>query len=201
MKRSEATKAGLMFYDNGKSCPLNHSPSVRYTITGKCLECTKTEGIRYKEQRAAYYQDNSRTIIDRITAWKAANPDKVKEFAGKYREKHNLELRRKNVEYRQSNPTDPKTRVIREARRRTRKLECGGSFTKTDIEKLLHSQMGKCVYCKISIATKYSVDHIIPLALKGTSNPSNLQLLCRPCNSSKGGRDPIVFARKRGFLL
>jgi 5-methylcytosine-specific restriction endonuclease McrA len=32
-------------------------------------------------------------------------------------------------------------------------------------------------------------DHIIPLVRGGTSDPRNIQLLCRPCNSSKGATE------------
>ncbi len=33
-----------------------------------------------------------------------------------------------------------------------------------------------------------SVDHIVPRSQGGTDDDWNLQLLCRSCNSSKGGR-------------
>ena len=32
------------------------------------------------------------------------------------------------------------------------------------------------------------IDHIVPEFLGGTEDPGNLQLLCRPCNRSKGWR-------------
>ena len=31
------------------------------------------------------------------------------------------------------------------------------------------------------------IDHIVPLNLGGTNDPTNLQLLCEPCNQEKGG--------------
>lgn len=34
------------------------------------------------------------------------------------------------------------------------------------------------------------IDHIIPLAWGGANDPSNLQVLCKPCNTTKGDRWP-----------
>ena len=43
-----------------------------------------------------------------------------------------------------------------------------------------------CVRCRGT--EKLTIDHIIPLKLLGRGELSNLQLLCKPCNSSKGCR-------------
>jgi hypothetical protein len=43
------------------------------------------------------------------------------------------------------------------------------------------------------------VDHIVPKALGGTDHPDNLQILCRGCNCSKGGRTHWEWSQtKRG---
>lgn len=45
----------------------------------------------------------------------------------------------------------------------------------------------KCVYCGKSVrAVKCHVDHVIPLAKGGTSQPDNLALACVSCNQAKG---------------
>lgn len=41
-----------------------------------------------------------------------------------------------------------------------------------------------CVWC--GSVSDLTVDHIHPVALGGTNDLSNLQTLCRPCNSRKG---------------
>jgi len=52
------------------------------------------------------------------------------------------------------------------------------------------------------LLTKFiEVDHIYPIALGGTNEGSNLQLLCRFCNRSKGAKHPVDYMQKRGFLL
>ncbi|MDY6804813.1 MAG: HNH endonuclease [Cyanobacteriota bacterium] len=44
----------------------------------------------------------------------------------------------------------------------------------------------QCQSCgKTGSETQLTIDHIIPLALGGTNDISNLQTLCRPCNSQK----------------
>lgn len=37
-----------------------------------------------------------------------------------------------------------------------------------------------------------SIDHIIPRCRGGSSDDSNLQVLCTPCNSAKGTRMPVA---------
>lgn len=201
MTRKEAITAGLRFYDNNKPCIRGHLPAIRYAITGKCVTCAKTEGERYREQRRVHAIKNSATIVARVTAWKAQNPDKLAENTAKYREKHREQLRIRSVLYRQANPTDPMLRRVREARRRTRKMTNGGSYTKEDVTDLMRNQKGRCSYCRKDITRQFAVDHIIPLRLGGSSNRSNLQLLCRSCNSSKGGKHPTDFAHSRGLLI
>lgn len=89
-----------------------------------------------------------------------------------------------------------------ENRRRARKYAAGGSYTASDIAELFKHQRGRCAYCPTALTKKNRhIDHIEPIARGGTNDRSNLQLLCQPCNSSKGARDPIVFAQSIGRLL
>ena len=43
---------------------------------------------------------------------------------------------------------------------------------------------GRCAECGSSFEIQY--DHVIPLALGGANTAENLQILCAPCNQSKG---------------
>lgn len=43
-----------------------------------------------------------------------------------------------------------------------------------------------CTYC--GATEDLTGDHVIPLAAGGTSDPSNVVVACRPCNSTRGAR-------------
>lgn len=54
---------------------------------------------------------------------------------------------------------------------------------------LYWKQERKCNGCKKIFAFRnMTLDHILPRSRGGTDDPKNLQLLCAPCNSSKGAR-------------
>ncbi len=50
-----------------------------------------------------------------------------------------------------------------------------------------HALKDGCKYCSRECTWKLlSLDHVVPLANGGTNDPSNLQLICKPCNRAKG---------------
>ena len=52
---------------------------------------------------------------------------------------------------------------------------------------------GNCSACsqKIEAGKAWDIDHILPLALGGTNEPDNLQVLCRPCHRAKTTRSDV----------
>lgn len=52
--------------------------------------------------------------------------------------------------------------------------------------RVLRAQGGACERC--GTVHDLTVDHLIPLAAGGTSDASNLRVLCRRCNGMKGAR-------------
>ena len=67
----------------------------------------------------------------------------------------------------------------------------GGKHTAEDIEVLFNLQRGLC-RCGIALIKrgkgKFHVDHMLPISRGGSNGPKNLQLLCQPCNNSKGAK-------------
>jgi 5-methylcytosine-specific restriction endonuclease McrA len=74
--------------------------------------------------------------------------------------------------------------------RRARKRGAPGRWTLADIERIHQQQNGICAapHCDTPVTVRDHKDHIIPLARGGTNWPENIQILCQPCNDSKGKR-------------
>ncbi len=83
--------------------------------------------------------------------------------------------------------------------RRARMHGAAGTFTEQEIEALYEKQDGRCAACKTPVAFRHiHRDHVVPLALGGSNDISNIQVLCGPCNRSKGARDPISWSARNG---
>jgi hypothetical protein len=54
-------------------------------------------------------------------------------------------------------------------------------------------EKGLCAICKSDLSSlhhvngKLAMDHIVPIALNGVNDPTNLQILCEKCNGEKSG--------------
>lgn len=80
---------------------------------------------------------------------------------------------------------------------RAKRANAEGVHAGHDIKALFAHQRGTCPNCQALLIKrgigKYHVDHIMPLALGGSNWPSNLQLLCPPCNLDKNAKHPDVW--------
>ncbi len=100
--------------------------------------------------------------------------------------------------WRAENPIAAK-RLSSKSRRDRNSVE--GRHSKSDVDKILIYQKGRCAACAEKLREEFEVDHIIPLSKGGTDWPKNIQILCRPCNRAKYNRMPEVFMREKGYLL
>lgn len=59
-------------------------------------------------------------------------------------------------------------------------------------------EKGLCAICKADLTSlfhtygKLAIDHIVPIALKGVNDPTNLQVLCGKCNGEKSGTTVVT---------
>ncbi len=192
-ERLKAIAANEPTYLGAKPCRNGHT-GPRRTSTGKCIECDVARHKRWhavrprldaewaRKRRA---KDPTRHRAE-VKRWAQKNKDKCAETVRRWKDRH---------------PELNKLRQrISNAVRRAKIRENGGRFTTDDISRMYVQQRGRCAHCKAKSADM-EIDHIVPVVRGGSSFRHNLQLLCLPCNRSKGGKDPIEWEQLKGRLL
>jgi 5-methylcytosine-specific restriction endonuclease McrA len=211
--RSVAKSNGSKYYFTGTPCCRGHE-APRITSSGACIECA-----------AIWREEHKKEIADNYREWYAENKDRQIEYnrqyvndnrpalreksrirAKKYREADPEKFAARSKEYYHRNMKDPEFRAkqsLRASIQHGKRKGAEGTFTPDDVAAILKRQRYKCAECGTSVKSKKNrhIDHITPLALGGSNWPWNLQILCPACNLSKGAKDPIEFARRKGRLL
>ena len=193
-----ARRDGLKYYSAEFPCVNGHIGD-RYTSSRRCVECAK-----------AAYRKDPKKVVDRSTAYRAANPDRAREWHKASYARHIESRRKKAKDYNEKNPH--KKRIWNENnmdkvrakhhRRRARKAGQKYHFTASQLRDLWATVKHACACCGININEKSRrIDHIVPLARGGNDTISNIQFLCASCNSQKWMHDPIKFMQSKGFLL
>jgi 5-methylcytosine-specific restriction endonuclease McrA len=160
---------------------------------------------KVKRARDAAYERDRERIKARSRDWHHANKDRASERSKQYRDANAAVLLEKKREYWDANRDqlaekrrlrfrqDPEYRARALARAKSTKAKrkgAEGSFTAADIESIYQSQSGRCAGCGLDLSISCQADHKLPLSRGGTNWPSNIQLLCQPCNRSKGAKTP-----------
>jgi len=133
----------------------------RYVATHPVKKDTRTRHDRKRDPKKTREQS---------LKWHAANPEKVRESVRKYRAANRDKQRTYN------------------AKRRALKAGNGGSYTDQEWQALCAQYNNRCIGPGPHEGP-LCADHVIPVGEPGsTSNISNIQPLCKPCNSRKGKR-------------
>jgi 5-methylcytosine-specific restriction endonuclease McrA len=202
-ERQAAIAAGERHYFTGAPCKHGHV-AKRFVIDRKCVECSKVNHDRWRAANPEKHRAND----DR---WRAANPDEARAARARWRAANPEKVKAKDARWSAANPEKVRASHARWSAanpekvrawnhtKRARRLAAEGRFCAADVTRITKAQGGKCACCRNR--RKLTVDHIVPLVRGGSNWPSNLQMLCKPCNSSKNARDPITFMQEKGLLL
>lgn len=77
------------------------------------------------------------------------------------------------------------------------------SLSNMDRLNLFIQRHGQCAHCEMKImpGKRWDVDHVIPIALGGSNNVENLQILCWSCHITKTAYEDIPRIAKTHRLL
>lgn len=217
--RAVARAQGLAHYFTGKPC-INGHLSKRYASYGGCFQCADDaakiwQAANRDKIRAsckAYYENNKTKALATRKVYKAKRADWYRDYWKNYAQKNKEKKRGQALAWKlkRSDAQKARDRLCKDRwsannpererakyhAARARRRGAGGRYTPEDIQKILITQGGRCVYCQTSFSKQtFEIDHALPLSLGGSNWPENIQLLCGPCNRSKGAKHPDEFAK------
>ena len=178
-------------YKASKQCSFGFKTECKLCTSKRNMEWNKTERGVIARNRSV----EKRKPIARIYAkeYRKLNLDKFAENSKAWRLRHPEKARESAMEYSRKN------KALRTEQRHARRA--AGAFSYSVINELRTLQKNSCAICRCTFSELIEIDHILPIALGGTNERGNLQLLCRFCNRSKGAKHPVDYMQKRGFLL
>ena len=145
--------------------------------------------------REGYRRDPSKRTQAALR-WCKANPERANENARLWYKLNPERVKATGRRWRKSHPEKVREMErLSTSVRRARKRNALGIISPNIIKQLWDKQGGLCnnSFCKVDLVFEirmYHLDHIMPLALGGKHEDSNLQLLCARCNLSKGAKHP-----------
>jgi 5-methylcytosine-specific restriction endonuclease McrA len=171
----------------------NKDPRYRLGVTGWCTLCLQA-------YRAEHHRKNAEKRHERVNArsrerW-ANDPEyRKRKNEQKYAVQNTPEQQAKRRAWgkirHDRDKADPLFREKRRPKdklhahiRRARKRGNGGTFTLEEWHALCERYGNRCLCCGAT-GVPLHIDHVIPLARGGRNDVSNLQPLCKPCNSQK----------------
>lgn len=182
----------------GAACKYGHD-GRRYVLTKGCVECSNLKNEKNKEIRSLYYKDkrkeNPQYRVDYRKEWALENRERVSKTNQKWYEQNKERKKQKQKIWNLNNKDRLKVHS------QNRKSRIGvQKISYEDIQRKLMLQKESCAVCK-TVLDSYEIDHVVPLALGGKHEASNIQILCPHCNRTKSKKDPLIFMQSKGYLL
>jgi len=146
---------------------------------------------RIKAQKAASYLRTRDRVLAKCAERYRKNPDRMKRRVAAWQKANPERTRASKRKWAKNNPDACKRLGMR---RRAR-------IAKAFVEDVSHAALAKrdgrrCKWCGRS-DLPLAVDHVTPIARGGKHAMWNCVLACKPCNSRKGSKLPLVFLMER----
>ena len=211
--RKDAQALGLKRYFTGKLCKYGHV-AERF-MNGTCMACraahyaANKEGVR--AYNAAYCKANQERVATTKAAWAKRNPERRRAAEAAYKTRNPSKVAARKAVYRAANrekiaahlaayyvankekwaayrKDNPGKRNATQAKRASAKLQRTPSWANPKkIERIYELAAWLSRFTGI----RYEIDHVIPLQgkfISGLHVETNLQILTKSANSSKGNR-------------
>jgi hypothetical protein len=140
------------------------------------LEAHKADVQAYKRLYRAAHADEIRAAWER---WYRENRESLRPRRALARRRYYLANREKYIH----------AAKVRQAITKAR----GGTLRASDIRVLFAAQNGCCAYCGCLLPPTFHIEHKVPLARGGRSDPENICLACPACNLAKGTKTDAEF--------
>lgn len=164
-----------------KTCRVQHRESTREEIRERNQRNYRENREEQKAKSLACYYQNRERRTNLKREWYARNKTRVREYNGQYQEMYRPRRREWLAKNRERHNTNTH-------RYRARRVAAEGTHTHTEWLEVVWKQGFACAHC--GEIRPLARDHIIPLSKGGNNYISNIQGLCKSCNSSKGAKLP-----------
>jgi 5-methylcytosine-specific restriction endonuclease McrA len=191
--RNQANSDGLAYYC--KPCQSEYYREWRVRNAEKLKSYNKEWYQVNKEPVKQYRRIHRERDLQVRKVWLKANPDKKIEYDRRYARRHPDAMKQY---LRAWNKAHPESMLVQKHRRRARKAQNGGKYTRREWLALCAEYDNRCLCCgRQAPGIRLQVDHVIPISRGGTNDISNIQPLCAECNRVKF-TDSTDYRRPKG---
>jgi 5-methylcytosine-specific restriction endonuclease McrA len=168
----------VMTRKDGKPCKKCGTSKWRED-NGDCVQCGRNRAL-------ARYHSDPESAKKRRQDWSEKNRlyererNRAQGYSRKYKQNNKEKVKETNRRWGQNNKdkVNAKTQKYRAA-----KAKNGGSYTAQEWRALCEQYEYRCVCC--GKKAPLAADHVVPVSKGGSSNISNIQPLCKTCNTRK----------------